>query len=52
MGYLNFWHALTYRNATAKKATVNKSITASCIQDLPSRADDPALPRDGTNRPD
>jgi hypothetical protein len=22
MGYLNFWHALTQRNATAKKITV------------------------------
>ena len=31
MGYLNFWHATTYRNAKAKKAAVNKSMTASCI---------------------
>jgi hypothetical protein len=35
MGYLNFWHALTYRNATAKKTTVNSIISASCMRDLP-----------------
>jgi hypothetical protein len=29
--YLNFWQALTYRNATAKKADVNTNIRRSCI---------------------
>ena len=35
MGYLNFWHALTLRNATAKKTTVNSIISASCMRGLP-----------------
>jgi hypothetical protein len=35
MGYLNFWHALTYRNARVKKTAVNSIITTSCIQGLP-----------------
>jgi hypothetical protein len=34
MGYLNFWQALTYRNARPKKTTVNSNIVKSCIAGL------------------
>jgi hypothetical protein len=29
--YLNFWQALTYRNARAKKTIVKSNIVKSCI---------------------
>jgi hypothetical protein len=34
MDYLNFSQALTYRNAKAKKTTVNSNIVISCIAAL------------------
>ena len=32
MDYLNFWQALTYRKATAKKTVVKKSMVRSCMR--------------------
>jgi hypothetical protein len=36
MAYLSFLQAFTYRNATAKKTTVNTSMVRSCMAVSPS----------------